>query len=300
MSKKALILSDGRKGHENQSIAFCKYKNLDYEIVEVKFCNKAVKLLSYMLDFLGIRARIFNAAQPKGDKFDIVVGTGSGTYYAVKYFARKFGAKSVVMMLPKGYKNDFDITFVMPHDSYKFTQNNILLPTNANFWDENSQSFYTPKSKAIGFIIGGENKGFEFNSSDVFDEIKEIMTKFNGYKFVVTTSPRTPIELEKRLMSLEFEFSVFYSQNQINPIKDFLNYCDLVFITSDSTSMISEAVCNGTAAVEVINNKGNKSLKYQKFIKNLQDGGYLHVYDGSVMQNSKKISLKEIFKGVNI
>jgi len=38
--KKILIISDGKPGHLNQSIAFCKIKEINYDILEIKFKSK--------------------------------------------------------------------------------------------------------------------------------------------------------------------------------------------------------------------------------------------------------------------
>ena len=60
--KKALIISDGKPGHFNQSAAFCKHLGLDYEIIEVAYKSKAHKALSYLLDHLNIYSeRLFRS-----------------------------------------------------------------------------------------------------------------------------------------------------------------------------------------------------------------------------------------------
>ena len=57
--RKALILSDGRKGHENQSIAFCELRGLEFCICKIAYANKLLKLCSYALDFFGLYFKIF-------------------------------------------------------------------------------------------------------------------------------------------------------------------------------------------------------------------------------------------------
>ncbi|MBT0612540.1 ELM1/GtrOC1 family putative glycosyltransferase [Campylobacter hyointestinalis] len=296
---KALILSDARVGHENQSIAFCKYLNLDYEIIKISFKNRWLKAISYVFDLLGLKFKIFTSQIPTKNSYDVVVSAGSNTYYALKYYAKKLNAKSVAMMNVKGYKNDFDLMFVMSHDYKKNLKNAVLVPVNLNYPSKNH--FYTPTKKAIAFIIGGTNRNFDFDENSVFDEIKTICDKFPNYEKLITTSPRTPKKLEDKLMGLNFDFSVFYSQNKINPIGDFLEFCDYVFITSDSTSMISEAVCNGKANIEIINySPSKKENKYHKFIQNLETSGFLHVYNGDISNNSLKFDISKALKEVKL
>ena len=57
--RQALILSDGRKGHENQSIAFCELRGLEFCICKIAYANKLLKLFSYALDFFGLYFKIF-------------------------------------------------------------------------------------------------------------------------------------------------------------------------------------------------------------------------------------------------
>ena len=52
---KAIILTDGKAGHENQSKAFARALGLDFQLVPVKFKSPFHKILSYLFDRLGIR-----------------------------------------------------------------------------------------------------------------------------------------------------------------------------------------------------------------------------------------------------
>ena len=58
---KALILTDGKAGHENQSKAFARALGCEFDLVPVAFKSKFAKTLSYLLDNLGIHTpRLFN------------------------------------------------------------------------------------------------------------------------------------------------------------------------------------------------------------------------------------------------
>ena len=52
---KAIVLTDGKAGHENQSKAFARALGFDYQLVPVKFKSPFHKMLSYLFDRLGIR-----------------------------------------------------------------------------------------------------------------------------------------------------------------------------------------------------------------------------------------------------
>ena len=90
-SAKAIVLTDGKAGHENQSKAFARALGLDFQLVPVKFKSPFHKMLSYLFDMLGIRAvgllqgmeGLFveppNHQTTKPLNYQTVIGTGSGT-----------------------------------------------------------------------------------------------------------------------------------------------------------------------------------------------------------------------------
>jgi len=292
-----LILSDGRMGHLNQSIALAKYLNLPYVIAEVQFRNKLCKILSYIFDKIGIRvSALFKLEVLKN--YQIVIGTGSSTYYAIKVLAKKMQAKSITMMLPKGYGLDFDTIFVQSHDAAPRQKNIIEIP--ANFAYVEPQGIYKAKKKAIGIVIGGDNKIFKMSVKELKKQLDFIKENYEGYEFAITTSPRTSVEIEKLIESYHFDYEIIFSKNVMNPIADFLEECESVIITGDSTSMISEAISYGEANVIVLPLKSTQNNKFVRFIDSLANEGYLHVFDGTIKHKNKKINFAKYAQEVNV
>ncbi len=295
-----LIISDSRAGHEAQSRAFCELKGLKYDICRVKYRFKILKLLSYILDFLGVYLPIFSGDGVSKKHYTIVISAGSTTYYPLKYFAKKLKAKSIALMRPKGYKNSFDLIFIQSHDApKKLPKNAILLPINICLPSQNS--FYTPQKPAIAFIIGGNNRHFDFDSELIISQMRAIFTQFSDYEKLITTSPRTPASLESRLKSeFGWDFGVWFSEDKRNPIADFIGKCEAVFITSDSTSMISEAASSGTASVSIIGTIPPSNSKIGRFLDNLKSQNYISFFTNSVATKTDKYDLKSILNGIDI
>ena len=295
--RRALILSDDRMGHLNQSLAFVKYLDLSYDVVSVKFKHRWYKALSYLLDKIGINAEnIFDVQIDK--KYEMVIGAGSTTAYATKVFAKKMHAKSVAMMLPRGYRYDFDIIFAQSHDNPPKHENIIEIP--ANFSYVEPKGVYQTGKKSIGIVIGGDNKLFAMSRGKLQVQLDFIVKHYQGYEVAITTSPRTSEEIEQLIESYGFEYEVIFSKNAINPIPDFLEVCETVFITGDSTSMISEAVSYGKSNVIVLPLKSKEENKFERFVKRLEREGYLHIFNGSVKNRNKKIDFKTYLKGLNV
>jgi len=283
---KVLILSDGRMGHLNQSIAFTKYMGYSYDIVEVRFKNRFCKALSYLFDKLGIMSQAFFSVNIQ-KSYDVVIGTGSTTYYATKVLAKSMKAKSITMMLPKGYTFNFDIIFAQSHDNPPKQENIIEIPANFSFVEP--KGLYQAEKKSIGIVIGGDNKLFTMARKKLQVQLDIIVEKYVDYEIAITTSPRTSEEIELLISSYGFDYEVIYSKNAINPIPDFLELCETVFITGDSTSMISEAVSYGEANIVVLPLNSHSDNKFTQFISSLAKEDYLHIFDGTIQEKNKKI-----------
>ena len=334
--RKALILSDGRKGHENQSIAFCELKGLDFCICKIAYANKLLKLCSYALDFFGLYFKIFKCdlggsgtaadrkngsnlnntslnspaasdsinldAAPNGTNsdavsysanldaasdrnlnfadFDLFVGAGSTTYYALKFYARRYARPSIALMYPKGYRKDFSVIIAGAHDRPKSRANLKISPVSLSF--SRPQGLYQPQCKSIGFIIGGPNSCFEMGD-EILKQIEGVRAQFADCEFALTTSPRTPQATENALEKLSWDYSVIYSREPVNPIGDFLAQCEWVFISEDSVSMISDAVSNGSANVAILSLKRKDAHnKFDDFISALVSTGHARRYSEGV------------------
>ncbi len=272
MNEKVLIISDGKAGHLNQSIAFCELKNISYDILEIKKSTKIKKILSYILDFFSIYINLFNLKVEKKD-YKALVSTGSLTYYTNKYFAKKLKTKSIAIMLPKGFRyGDFDYILALDHDNPPKNKNIISMPLNLSV---NKAKGFIKKSekKSIGIIIGGDNSIFKMDVKSIKEVLDKIYKDYPNHLKYITTSRRTPKEIDKLLGSYSFDYEVIFSKNSnINPIPDFIEVCDELFISIDSTSMLSEAKANSNGNINIIYLQSEKkNTKFHKLAKNIKN-----------------------------
>ena len=287
-----LILSDRRAGHLNQSVAFARHMGAQYDIVDVIPKFRWSKAASILLENAGIRTeRLFQPLSLVHETYDCVVGTGSLTYYMTKVVAKRLGAYAVAMMLPKGYRYDFDTIFAQSHDSPPKKQNIIEVPVNFAYVEP--VGIYKARKKSVGIIIGGDNSIFRLSSPMLKMQFKKISDLYTGYEIAVTTSPRTSPEIEALIHSYGFDYEVLYSRNPLNPIPDFLDQCETVFITEDSTSMISEAVSYGKSNVAVLSQDGKRENKFSRLVDALAEEGYLSRFDGTFVQANRKVDFQK-------
>ncbi len=293
-----LILSDGRAGHLNQSIALAKYLDVPYDVVEVSPKYRWSKVFSYFLDKLGIRTKFLFELELYSKEYSLIVGAGSWTYYMVKVLGKAFDAKSITMMLPRGYKYNFDIIFAQSHDHPPKQENIIEIP--ANFSYVEPKGLYKAQKKSIGIVIGGDNKIFTMSKENLQVQLDFIVKRYQGYEIAITTSPRTSEAVERLIESYHFEYEVIFSKSAINPIPDFLDLCETVFITGDSTSMISEAVSYGKSNVIVLPLESKEDNKFERFVKRLEKEGHLHIFNGTIKNRNKKIDFREYLRGLDL
>lgn len=300
---KALILTDGKPGHENQSVALCRHLGLDYEKVTVSYPWKPAKALSYLLDHLGIYSQtIFTCHLPPAT-CHLLISTGSTTFYPNKVIARKLGLPNVAILNPNGYRPDFTKVLCPAYDHPPKQANIIELPLNLCaadplFFVEKADQFknlYKPaRPAAVGFIIGGPNAVSTIDADEIRKQLEQAFALTESYERWVTTSRRTPSDVEAVIESLPFDYKLINSRDPYNPVPAFIQLCDRLFVTSDSASMISECASFGTAAVEVLVNRQLKTPnKFQELIQGLEKLNAVHIFDGTLGSANFKIDLKE-------
>ncbi len=267
--KRILIISDGKPGHLNQSIAFCKIKNISYDILEVKFKSKFHKIVSYLFD----RVNFFTESLFEEHKnyypdfYDAIVSTGSGTYYFNKLIGKKYNKKSIALMLPKSYKySNFYYIVAQEHDHPVLMDNLLAIPLNLSYPIEKGYIKKDENKKSLAVIIGGDNSVFSMHYYMIKDKLDEIFEKYPDYLKYITTSRRTAFEIETLIEEYNFDYKLIYSREpNINPIGDFIEICDEFFITIDSTSMLSEVRANSDAKINIIELESKKTnTKYHK------------------------------------
>jgi len=274
--KRILIISDGKPGHLNQSIAFCKIKNISYDILEVKFKSKFHKALSYVLDrFDFFTDFLFEEHKSYYPEFyDAIVSTGSGTYYFNKLIAQKYNKKSIALMLPKSYKySNFYYVVAQEHDHPVLLDNLIAIPLNLSYPSPKGYVKKDDDKKSLAIIIGGDNGIFSMNYYLIKDKLDEIFEKYPEYLKYITTSRRTSFDIEALIDEYDFDYKLIYSREpNINPIGDFIAICDEFFITIDSTSMLSEVRANCDAKINIIELESKKeNTKYHKLASIIND-----------------------------
>lgn len=143
--------------------------------------------------------------------------------------------------------------------------------------------FPSGSAEKWGMMIGGEDANYTIRPdwvSGVLVPLVELAAK-QGADVYITTSRRTQQETEDRIAetagrSSNVRMLVLGSKDPWNPVPGMLGFCDRIFCTEDSVSMISEAATAGHV-VFVLGVDRKKGLRktFMGFTNNLVEGGFL-------------------------
>ncbi len=304
----ALILSDGKPGHENQSKALAESLGLSFQILPCTFPCKCRKALSYLLDKVGIYCNLTGIRAP-AEKPALLIGTGSNTFYTLKVLKRQLRVPCVALLTPKGYRfSDFDAVLAPAFDRPPELPNVHLLPTNLtparpDFYVRQTAAFkerYCPqKKRAVGVIIGGKNPIADVTPEWLEGQLKAIFEATPECEHWVTTSRRTSSEAEAVVDAFPFDYKLLFSKDNFNPIPAFVTQCETLFVTAESTGMLSEAVAIGSADVEILDNLEPNAGKFGRFVNSLCEEGYAHRFDGTLGHASRKVDISPIIAQLN-
>ncbi|AKJ64443.1 ELM1/GtrOC1 family putative glycosyltransferase [Kiritimatiella glycovorans] len=317
MQAKALVISDGKPGHVNQAHALCRHLELQPDTIEVAHRHRFARAATYVLDRLGVKSTLPFTMQADGRRFDLlqlrqrrhetalVVSAGSATYYPNKVIAAASRRPNVAILNPGGYRLDFDRVLVPEYDRQPAAGPVVPLPinlcdTDPAYYRDRREEFlerHLPRKRGVGLIIGGPNHAFDMNPADIRSYVERIFDLTPEHEHWVTTSRRTPPEVEAVIDRFSFDFKLIYSREPYNPIPAFIALCDTLCVTDDSASMLSECASFGDARLEILPNRPLKSPnKFERLVEGLRRRRAAHVFDGSLGDEREKIDLGPILR----
>lgn len=313
-----LLLSDGKAGHVSQLKGFLNIiRKSDYKIkekfVEAHFKNKFKKSF---LSFCALTSGFYcqgclwclrnclakESYQALVSSYaDIIVSCGASSAGVSMVLKNETKAKLISIMRPGVFSvKRFDLVIAPKHDNLRESSNVIesdiaLNPVDKNFLDEQKKllmSRFSQLSNLSGYtlslFLGGPNRNQAMEIADfrnLFISVKQL-SQDSGLNLLITTSRRTPRDIENLTKN---EFSGFANckllvlANEDNPkgaIGGILSLSDLIIVTSDSISMVSEALSSGKP-VAVFRLKGLSGTKHEMFLNNLKAKEYIELVEGN-------------------
>ena len=180
---------------------------------------------------------------------------------------------------PKISIKNFDLIVCPEHD--KISGENVIKTKGAIHYltrkeiDRNRKYIVIEKEnkKIISFIIGGPNQYYDYSEEQIniiFNQIKTLFTP-DKYKLIVVPSYRTPENIIKKAFNTFSHNNIVFKNVDKKAYLSSLSLADVIVVTCDSTSMISEAAVTGkpiySANMTPIKNNSRFRNFYDQFKK---------------------------------
>ena len=310
---KIWTLTDGSQGMISQTrgLAFELGRNISEIKTDVFFpWNKLQP------GFLPVYKWIFKNKLPNNNP-NIIISCGRKSVYLSTYLKKKFPQViNIHIQNPKMSSKYFTYIIAPNHDG--FMGRNIINSVGSihNFKKEkiSNQNFNINTKNLVSCIIGGENNHYLFNLEEAYNickQIKLLKQENKKIELLIITSRRTSKKIKDFLNNELSSIANLWLGNGKNPYEFAIYNSKHFIITSDSTSMISEASISGNPIYVYQLPFKRKSLRFERFhdefrklniTRDLEFTKQLEYWTYNKLDESKRIAgiIKErIIEGIN-
>tara|TARA_Y100001970_G_scaffold156857_1_gene191917 strand:- start:7231 stop:8166 length:936 start_codon:yes stop_codon:yes gene_type:complete len=239
---KIWAVTDGSQGMISQVIGLSQQlsKNITYIKTDLIFpWNKLQP------GFLPIYKWIFKNKIPEYEKPDMIISCGRKSVYFSLYCKKKFYKLiNVHIQNPKTSPKQFNYIISPNHDN--FYGNNVLNSVGA--LHQFTKSNHKINSKLLTCIIGGDNQHYYFGYKEVIklcNKLIKLKKNHANLDLQVITSRRTSVLVKKIINQKLNNIANIWNGDGNNPYEEAIKISSFFIVTSDSTSMISEAAISG-------------------------------------------------------
>jgi mitochondrial fission protein ELM1 len=228
---------------------------------------------------------------------EFIVSCGSGLSAVNVFMAKENNAKNIVIMKPgpKAYLKKFNLAIIPRHDRPPAGKNVLVTAAAPNLMDEETlkaaggrlrQSAGIKKDRIVGLLLGGDSAEFSFGE-ELAAALADRVSRFcaaSDSEFLATTSRRTSSEVSsvlKKRFGADPRCRLLVIANESNPegtVGGILGLSDIVVVSGESISMISEAVSSGKPVIVFSLVKSRPGpAKHEAALKELEKEGYITV-----------------------
>ena len=301
---KALLLTQGMHGMISQAEGLAKALGLSFKHENIKL------------------KKIWNIIPPKltpvsenilENKFicdsRVVISCGRKSVIPSIVLKRRFKNDIFTIHIqdPKVNLNNFDSIICPEHDNLE--GENVIKTKGAIHYLTNDEikkniNYLKPKAekkKVVTLILGGPNKYYSFSENQMnitFAKIKNLFV-YSKYKLIVIPSYRTPENILKLAFNYFNDNHLVIKERDKKAYLSSLGLADIIIVTCDSTSMISEAAITGKP-VYIAQMKNKKSIhRFEKFYKLFKDLGIIRDLEDKI-EYWKYEGLDEVNRAANL
>ncbi len=307
---KALLLTQGMHGMISQVEGLAKALNVSFKHEKIElnnFWNFFPPKFTPVSDFVLKNKFICDSK--------IIISCGRKSVIPSILLKRRFKKDifNIHIQDPKVNIKNFDSIICPEHDDLQ--GENVIKTKGAIHYLTNEEinkniNYLKPnqgEKKVVTFILGGPNKYYSFSEKQMdrmFAKVKNMFIS-SKYKLIVIPSYRTPDNILKLAYNYFNEDHLVIRERDKKAYLSSLGLANIVIVTCDSTSMISEAAITGKPVYVAQMNHRLSIHRFEKFYKLFKDLGIIRnlenkiehwTYDGLKEVNRAALQVKEQMK----
>ena len=284
-----LILSDGKDGHLNQSIGIAEILRdrieLSYDIHEARLklnflrglIHIVIKKLSKKFDLINVEKILNLYKKIDIEKYHLIVSTGGSLRILSAALARKYNIKNIHNGSLRGFSSNYFTANISIDKTNDPSAIHTLIPPN-----KFKPLKYFKKKNRVLFLIGGNGSGYKIKKRDIKTLCKNIQKYSSENKLspIIVTSRRTKKSHEEILKTKLINFydneSIWYHENKLKlDLAMLFKSIDLIFVSEDSSSMISESICSGLPVYTIAPIRKKQNLSHTKMLQRYESQGFI-------------------------
>ena len=291
----AWCITDGSAGMINQVKGLAMAMNLEFELKEVKL-NFPWSIMP--VGIIPISERTFNNLKDfnSSNLPKYIITCGRRSVFLSLYLKKNHESNVVNIHIqnPRSNFNNFDVIVSPDHDKLKnpnvinsfLAINHIsksLIDNEMIIFDDYFKSHNIP---LCGVLIGGKSNNYLFDEKETekfIYKLKEIKKNTN-IKFFFLFSRRTEHFIISQIKKTFSATDIIWSDKNLNPYIALLGFSKYIICTSDSVSMVSEAI-TALKPVYIFRLQSIKTKnRIDQFINKVIDKGYARELGGIVTE----------------
>lgn len=292
---KIVVFTDDRPGHEKQSLGIVRALESQTVVETINIHVKKTGAVKNFINILNFFLGIYSCRDNRFVDVDLFLGTGRHTHIPLLIAQKMYGGRAVCCMTPGLLlRSKFDLCFVPSHDSVKQNKN-IVYTLGA----PNGLCDHKRHNQEIGLVlIGGVSPKQRWSTQRTLQHVQKLLELFPEKSWRVSSSPRTPNEtvvalknLAKQSKKIEF---FHYKDTESGWVEEEYHFCQEVWVTADSISMVFEALSAGCKVGLLSVDWKSATSKFQQNEKYLIENNFVATLEQQI-HSSKECRIQKSF-----